>query len=50
MVKNENTVVSTLISKEEAQLSELDELMEKTILAMRSCEANVAAEQDALCG
>ena len=28
----------------------LDELMEKTILAMRSCEANVAAEQDALCG
>lgn len=29
VVKNENTVVSALISKEEAQLSELDELMEK---------------------
>ena len=28
----------------------LDELMEKTILAMRSCEASVAAEQEALCG
>lgn len=29
VLKNENTVVSSLISKEEAQLSELDELMEK---------------------
>ena len=29
VLKNENTIVSTLISKEEAQLSELDELMEK---------------------
>lgn len=29
VVKNENTIVSALVSKEEAQLSELDELMEK---------------------
>ena len=29
VLKNENTVVRALISKEEAQLSELDELMEK---------------------
>ena len=29
---------------------ELDELFEKTIQAMRSCEAAVAAEQEALCG
>lgn len=29
VLKNENTIVSSLISKEEAQLSELDELMEK---------------------
>ena len=28
----------------------LDECMEKTILAMRSCEAAVAAEQETLCG
>ena len=28
----------------------LEELMEKTILAMRSCEASVAAEQEKLCG
>ena len=28
----------------------LEELMEKTILAMRSCEASVAAEQASLCG
>ena len=28
----------------------LDELMEKTILAMRSCEAKIAAEQETLCG
>lgn len=28
----------------------LDELMEKTILAMRSCEAAVSAEHTALCG
>ena len=28
----------------------LDELMEKTILAMRSCEASVAEEQAKLCG
>ena len=28
----------------------LDEVMEKTILAMRSCEAKVAAEHEALCG
>ena len=28
----------------------LEELMDKTILAMRSCEASVAAEQAALCG
>lgn len=27
----------------------LDEVLEKTILAMRSCEAQVAAEQEALC-
>ena len=48
VLKNENTVVSALISKEEAQLSELDELMEKTILAMRSCEAAVNAEMETL--
>ncbi len=29
VVKNENAVVTSLISKEEAQISELDELMEK---------------------
>lgn len=29
VLKNENTMVSSLISKEEAQLSELDELVEK---------------------
>lgn len=29
VVKNENTIVTALISKEEAQMSELDELMEK---------------------
>ena len=29
VLKNENTVVSSLVSKEEVQLSELDELMEK---------------------
>lgn len=29
VVKNESTIVTALISKEEAQLSELDELMEK---------------------
>ena len=29
VLKNENTIVTALISKEEAQLSELDELMEK---------------------
>ena len=29
VLKNENTVVTALISKEEAQLSKLDELMEK---------------------
>ena len=29
VVKNENTIVTALISKEEAKLSELDELMEK---------------------
>ena len=28
----------------------LDEILEKTILAMRSCESKVAAEQEALCG
>ncbi len=28
----------------------LDEVLDKTILAMRSCEASVAAEQEALCG
>lgn len=28
----------------------LDEVLDKTILAMRSCEAKVAAEQEALCG
>ncbi len=28
----------------------LEEVMEKTILAMRSCEAKVAAEQEVLCG
>ena len=28
----------------------LDEVMDKTILAMRSCEASVSAEQAALCG
>ena len=28
----------------------LDETLEKTILAMRSCESKVAAEQEALCG
>lgn len=28
----------------------LDEVLEKTILAMRSCEADVAAEHTALCG
>ena len=29
VVKNENTVVTSLVSKEEAQLSELDELVDK---------------------
>ena len=29
VVKNENTVVTSLVSKEEAQLSELEELMDK---------------------
>ena len=29
VVQNENTIVTALISKEEAQLSELDELVEK---------------------
>lgn len=29
VVKNENTIVTTLVSKEEVQLSELEELMEK---------------------
>ena len=29
VIKNENTIVSSLISKEEAQLSELEELMDK---------------------
>ena len=29
VVKNEKTIVSSLISKEEAQINELDELMEK---------------------
>lgn len=29
VLKNENTIVTSLVSKEEAQLSELDELMEK---------------------
>ena len=29
VVKNENTILTALISKEEAQMSELDELMEK---------------------
>ena len=29
VVKNKNTIVTALISKEEAQMSELDELMEK---------------------
>lgn len=29
VVKNENTIVTALISKEEVQMSELDELMEK---------------------
>ena len=30
VVKNENTVVTSLVSKEEAQVSEIDELVEKT--------------------
>lgn len=29
VVKNENTVVTSLVSKDEAQISEIDELMEK---------------------
>ena len=29
VLKNENTIVSSLVSKEEAQLSEMNELMEK---------------------
>ena len=29
VVKNENTIVTALVSKDEAQVSELDELMEK---------------------
>lgn len=29
VVKNENTIVTSLVSKEEAQISELDELMDK---------------------
>ena len=29
VIKNENAVVTSIISKEEAQLSELDELMDK---------------------
>lgn len=30
ILKNENTVVTSLVSKEEVQLSEIDELVEKT--------------------
>jgi len=30
VVKNENTVVSSLVSKEEVQLAEMEEMMEKT--------------------
>ncbi|MCH5197625.1 MAG: BlaI/MecI/CopY family transcriptional regulator [Oscillospiraceae bacterium] len=30
VVKNENTIVSSLVSKEEVQASEMDELLEKT--------------------
>lgn len=29
VLKNENTIVSTLVTKEETQISEIDELMEK---------------------
>ena len=29
VIKNENTIVSSIISKEEAQISEIDELVEK---------------------
>ncbi len=29
VLKNENTIVSSLVSREEAQISEIDELMEK---------------------
>lgn len=41
ILKNENTVVSSLVSKEEVQLSEMNELMEKTFLG--SVPAFIAA-------
>ena len=52
VVKNENTVVSSLVTKEEAQISELDELMDKkfegslpAFLAAFTKRQNLTAEQ-----
>ena len=36
VVQSENATVTTLVSKETVQTAQMDELMEKTILAMRS--------------
>ena len=52
VVKNENTIVSALISKEDAQAAEIDELMEKkfegsvpAFLAAFSRHKNLSAEE-----
>lgn len=52
VVKNENTIVSSLVSKEEAQISELDELMDKkfegslpAFLAAFTKQQNLTPEQ-----
>ncbi len=52
VVKNENTIVSSLVSKEEAQISELDELLDKkfegsvpAFLAAFTRRQNLSSEQ-----
>lgn len=52
VVKNENTIVSSLVSKEQAQMAELDELMDKkfegslpAFLAAFTQRQNLSAEQ-----
>ena len=52
VVKNENTIVSSLVSKEEAQISELDELLRNkfegsvpAFLAAFTRRQNLSAEQ-----